>query len=530
MNEGEVERWIPKAGGVEQPSPVSVRHHERDELNEINDEDDEDVDDLHNPKEKPKFGSNESIKNNSNVNTPTSVTPRSGSIDHSNSEDMELMNNFIPLPPKLPIISSSESLLNTTPYNSNSPNINGSDDYVIYSDSEVGSQNSLDLSSPHKYIPSEDIDNSPTRAKSRRNKGSSNRRSSPRRGSSGKDSPRRLSPRRESNDSPTGKPKKRIRRKSTKSDGSEKSHPIGSGYASTPGAGKVFRNLLILEESLREQASQQKALRRKYLTFMAIMCSLIASIAHHLYFVDNGQTSKSPLRVVLTFVLLALLVTLLLYYLSGEYQKTIVLPRKFLSSTNRGLRQLNIRLVKIKTPLTDKLSDSIREFLLFIITSCLGILHKFDPTVENNKNSKLEVFLVSCQLQCQPRIGISDVKLVLNARVFSTDVREGWELYRSEFWVREGVRRRNDLMSFVTNNADDNILDKEKLLKRDKRERKDRKRSNTNPTPIHNSSSNSNGDGNDNGNGNGNNKLNDQNLNELANKLDDIDPTSRKTQ
>ena len=57
---------------------------------------------------------------------------------------------------------------------------------------------------------------------------------------------------------------------------------------------------------------------------------------------------------------------------------------------------------------------------------------------------------MTCQSQCQPRIGVTDVKLVLNARVFNTDIREGWEMYRSEFWINEGIRRRNNMLSFIS--------------------------------------------------------------------------------
>lgn len=250
-----------------------------------------------------------------------------------------------------------------------------------------------------------------------------------------------------------------------------------------PATGKIFRNLLILEESLREQVIQQRALRRKYLTFLAVLCFIIASISHHLYFLEYPRSNNGTFRVVLQFTLLALLVTLMLYYLSGEYQKTIVAPKKFLSSTNKGLRQLNVRLVKIKTPLTDSIIDLIREFLLFMATMCLTSLHKVYPSMLNNKNSKLEVFLISCQLQCQPRIGVTDVKLVLNARVFSTDVREGWELYRSDFWVQEGVRRRQAMMEFTQKLLPlgqqlqvSTPLDREKLLKKDRKERRDKRK------------------------------------------------------
>lgn len=263
------------------------------------------------------------------------------------------------------------------------------------------------------------------------------------------------------------KQKKKVRRKSRNLDVFlEKSHRSelhGSGYTLTPAAGKIFRNLLILEESLRQQVMQQRALRRKYLTFLAVLCSLIAFISHHLYFNDHSAS----VRVLLQLMLLALSVTLMLYHLSGEYQKTIVLPRKFLSSTNKGLRQLNLRLVKIKTSMTDTTVDLIREVGLFLCTMCLRSCHTVYPSMIQNPNSRLEVFLVSAQLQCQPRFGLTDVKLTLLPRSFNTDIREGWELYRNEFWVNEGVRRRIAMMEFVSGPAEDKLR-----AKKEKKERR----------------------------------------------------------
>ena len=323
---------------------------------------------------------------------------------------------------------------------------------VLFSDSDVGSLHLLDL----KHIKSYNSEPSspgtpitfeiPSRSSSPRA-----RRSSSKDGFSDTRSPE--TPRTPRNkDGETPKPKKRHRRKSTRSEISDKSarsktEYVSSGYTLTPATGKIFRNLLLLEENLRQQVIQQRAMRRKYLTFLAILCSLSASIAHQLYFVEKTPTGTK--RVILQFSLLALLVTLMLYHLSGEYQKTIVLPRRFLSSTNKGLRQFNIRLVKIKIPLSDSIIDLVREMSLFVVNLLLISFHRLNPAMIQNRDSKLEVFLVSCQLQCQPRIGITDVKLVLNARMFNTDIREGWELYRSEIWIHEGVRRRTSMMAFA---------------------------------------------------------------------------------
>lgn len=279
------------------------------------------------------------------------------------------------------------------------------------------------------------------------------------------------------------KTKKKVRRKSRTSEAaSERSHrseALGIGYTQVPAAGKIFRNMLILEESLRQQTIQQRKLRRKYLTFLSFLCSLIAAIAHHLYFNEHLGTS----RVLLQLVLLALCVTLLLYHLSGEYQKTIVLPRKFLSSTNKGLRQLNVRLVKIKTTVADSTADLTREFGLFLCTMALKFLHTAFPGTVQNPNSKLEVWLVSGQLQCQPRFGLNDVKLVLMPRSFSTDIREGWEVYRNEFWINEGMRRRKMMMAFAAT-ATPPVEVEKKVVKKEKKERRKRKSSTATPRSV----------------------------------------------
>ncbi|KAK6204838.1 Spo7-like protein-domain-containing protein [Scheffersomyces amazonensis] len=431
----------------------------------------------------------------------SSLSTRSNNQASSSSSSLPPLSNYAFSPPKSPLLSSSDSMMDITPFSSN--NDESLDDFVVYSDSDGASQSSLELRNPNSDHHSAGHLDSDDKKKIKRSlskrlpttPGKSNLLTTPKRSKS----PRRKN----SGSSPAGtdteesatntpKPKKRIRRRSNRSEpGSEY---VGTGYTSTPATGKIFRNLLILEESLREQVRQQRALRRKYLTFLAVLCSLIASITHHLFIIDPSKSSVGTTRVILQFTLLALIVTLMLYHLSGEYQKTIVLPRKFLSSTNKGLRQLNVRLVKINTPLTDKIIDLIREMSLFLVSLILNFFHKISSKSIHNKNSKIEVFLVSCQSQCQPRIGVTDVKLVLNARVFNLDVREGWEVYRSEFWVHEGVRRRNQMMSFVTNdgpnesgtNSDD--LDKGKLLKKDKKERRDRRKSSI--TSSQNTSSN----------------------------------------
>jgi hypothetical protein len=346
---------------------------------------------------------------------------------------------------------SSDSLMNITPCTS------PGDDFGVYSDSDAASHSSLQIH-PSR---SEELLQPPLPAARR---GSASSASSAGSAGSAKSTrytdPAYTTPGRSrsaarrdlSESTPSPMPKKRIRRKSSRADekparlrpgAGATAADFPAGYTLMPATGKIFRNLLILEESLREQVVQQRAIRRKYLTFLAVICAIIASILYHLFVAEYAHLSKGAARVVLQFILLALLVTLMLYHLLGEYQKTIVAPKKFLSSTNKGLRQLNVRLVRAKASVADLAIDLMRECVLHTVTGCLACLRRV------GRLPRVEWFLVSCQLQCQPRVGVTDVKLVLNARVFGTDVREGWELYRSEFWAQEGVRRRQAMLASV---------------------------------------------------------------------------------
>ena len=255
---------------------------------------------------------------------------------------------------------------------------------------------------------------------------------------------------------------------------------------------QIFKNMLILEESLRQQYMQQQSLRLKYSIFLIVMViifsySTYVSLFHSMYVDandinmrnevvnynikglndvaitapvkdsdigsglskleipdfplvakltegfdpidqkksaglidgsgDNSEGAESSdedirdTRYVLTNIVhrvisIIMLMTLLLFYLTGEYTRTISNPRKFLVTTNKGIRQLNVRLVKVKVPLKERI---------------IGFIH-----LQLHKH----------------RQGVDHARLVLNPRVFSTATREQWELYRNQFWGLESVRSR----------------------------------------------------------------------------------------
>lgn len=236
-----------------------------------------------------------------------------------------------------------------------------------------------------------------------------------------------------------------------------------------PQTTKIFRNLLILEESLRQQSKDQRVLRRKFTSFLAILAGLEVSTIYSLYFTNSPPTGF--IKIVLQFLFLSILVTLTLFNLSGEYRRTIIIPRKFFTSTNKGLRQLNLRLVKVKAPISDTFIDYWRTIIRSIVAIWLYLL---TPIAKLPLTVWLTKKLKELERSAQPRIGATDVKLVLNPRAFNSSIREDWELYRDEFWAREGAKRRHTKEEVEPAK---NVLHKTQLVEKHRQQRRERRRS-----------------------------------------------------
>lgn len=212
---------------------------------------------------------------------------------------------------------------------------------------------------------------------------------------------------------------------------------------------QIFKNLLILEESLRQQNAQQSRIKTKYTVFLLCMLIVLSLTAYVCAFGSQAGHSGSKIeywRIFCQVVCSIDSLTLVLYYISGEYNRTIAQPRRFLTYTNKGIRRLNIRLVKVHVKTTDRFLDLIKVCLTFptilIKWQCrqlLRVIPRWQSLI------KLNNWLVEFEAKLQTssaRGGVESVKIVLNPRVFSTGTREQWELYRNEFWNKETIRRR----------------------------------------------------------------------------------------
>jgi hypothetical protein len=108
--------------------------------------------------------------------------------------------------------------------------------------------------------------------------------------------------------------------------------------------------------------------------------------------------------------LLGGLFTLILYYVSSLFHRTLIYPKKYLSHANKSLRQFNLKLVP------NPVSSPLRN---------LPVLRWiFRP---------------------KPVLGQGGVKVVLNQRGgVEGEFIEGWEMFREDFWEEEERLRREE--------------------------------------------------------------------------------------
>jgi hypothetical protein len=185
---------------------------------------------------------------------------------------------------------------------------------------------------------------------------------------------------------------------------SSSARSIGSQSESIPPSSpaQVFRNLLISEESFREQYIILAKSRRKHIIFFSI---LVGSMTYFTYSVFVDPSIYRAINFFDRLMFMVSGITLGLFYLTGLYNNAFLYSPKFIHNANKGIRTLNIKIVKI--PPTWK------ESILRLV---------WDP--------------VYCSQQGQL------IKIVLSSRVFTTDTIDAWEIYRQDYWLRENERVR----------------------------------------------------------------------------------------
>ena len=194
---------------------------------------------------------------------------------------------------------------------------------------------------------------------------------------------------------------------------------------------QIYLNLLILESSLRSQYLHLTS-RRRLNTFFLTLLALWNGLFFYLLFLrpreDGSGLGGSVYWFFETCEKLALLggiLTAWLIYITGQWERGVRWPRKWVTTTNRGLRTFNLRVVVSKRPIWSHLS-------FLVPMGLFGERHSDWHIVEEPPGRIVEEDLAP---------GGGDVQLLLLPKSFSPEFREEWDNYRRDYWDKENARR-----------------------------------------------------------------------------------------
>jgi Spo7-like protein len=220
---------------------------------------------------------------------------------------------------------------------------------------------------------------------------------------------------------------------------------------------QIYLNLLILEASLR---SQYLTLRARYRqnTFVLTLLALWISFFFYCQFLRPREDGTGVggsvywLQDMLEKVaLISGIVMGVLFRLTGQWERGIRWPNRWLRTTNRGLRGMNCKVVILKGPWWRELLSKL-SFLLpisyFVETPGSNYQYIEYPPHERRLSQ-----LQSKRRDAEKRHEVAEediasggdyIKILLLPKHFTPEFRENWEMYRAEYWDIEN-QRRNEL-------------------------------------------------------------------------------------
>ncbi|KAJ5601298.1 hypothetical protein N7510_010832 [Penicillium lagena] len=231
--------------------------------------------------------------------------------------------------------------------------------------------------------------------------------------------------------------------------------PLATLPSSPP---QIYLNLLILEASLRAQYLALRERRRQNTFFLLILAAWITYFVYALFLrprEDGRGVGGSVYWVVEMGEKVALLggvVTALLVWGTGQWERGIRWPRRWLAVANRGLRNMNTKIIVIRGPWWQELLSYVSFLFPFSVPffpSPQGNFHFIErPPTERRAGGRQqfqqyyngrdsESGLVEEDLSC----GGDYIRLLLLPKSFSPEFRENWDDYRTDFWEKENERR-----------------------------------------------------------------------------------------
>ena len=220
------------------------------------------------------------------------------------------------------------------------------------------------------------------------------------------------------------------------------SDPLATLPSSPP---QIYLNLLILEASLRSQYLTLRARRRQH-TFFLLLLGIWNTAFFYALFLrpreDGSGVGGSVYWVVEVAEKVALMggvVTGILVWGTGQWERGVRWPRRWVGVANRGLRTINVKVVIIKGPWWKEMLGHLSFLFPFFSTEGSNYHYVDHATVKHGGGGKIDDLEAAGEEDLSP--GGDHIKLLLLPKPFSPDFRENWELYRTEYWEKENERR-----------------------------------------------------------------------------------------
>ncbi|KAL4975079.1 Spo7-like protein-domain-containing protein [Aspergillus desertorum] len=228
--------------------------------------------------------------------------------------------------------------------------------------------------------------------------------------------------------------------------------PLSALPSSPP---QIYLNLLILESSLRAQYLALRERRRQNTFFLLLLAAWITYFGYALFLrprEDGRGVGGSVYWVVEMWERVALLggvVTALLVWGTGQWERGIRWPRRWLAVANRGLRTMNTKIVVIRGPWWQELLSYLSFLFPFstpFFTSAVGDFHYLDRPLSEKRGGRSSQYYYNID----PESGLVEedlspggdhIRLLLLPKLFSPEFRGNWDDYRTDFWDKENERR-----------------------------------------------------------------------------------------
>ncbi|KAL1900334.1 Nem1-Spo7 phosphatase regulatory subunit [Ceratocystis pirilliformis] len=240
--------------------------------------------------------------------------------------------------------------------------------------------------------------------------------------------------------------------------------PLSTTPSSPP---MIYLNLLVLEASLRAQYLELRARRRHHTFFLLLLSAWIVGFGYALFFAPRedgigvGGSVYWGVEAGEKVCFMGGVITSILVWATGIWDRGIRWPRRWFNVSNRGLRGFNCKLVIIKRSWWAEMASTIGFFLTYgLFSHTASSSYRFvDAAILREVDRELYMTDVHSTVHnmgvpglsamCNDENGHEEdlapagdfVKLLLHAKPFSPSFREDWEIYRSEYWDKENERR-----------------------------------------------------------------------------------------